>query len=284
MSWLTDIVRPKIKALITRKKETPENLWSKCTKCEHMLFQKDLIENLYVCHYCQNHMRISAVERLKSLFDDQQYVDVPIPKVQEDPLNFKDSKKYTDRLKTYRQSTHRDDSAMVAYGKIGGKNVVIYLLDFSFMGGSMGLYAGKAMVIAANMAVKTKSPLIAISSSGGARMQEGILSLMQMPRTTVAVQQVKEAGLPYITLLTDPTTGGVTASFAMLGDIALSEPGATIAFTGARVVQDTIRQQLPEGFQKAEYLLEHGMIDMVVHRHKLKETLSKILHHLHGTI
>jgi acetyl-CoA carboxylase carboxyl transferase subunit beta len=281
MSWLTDVVRPKIKAFITRKKETPDNLWTKCTKCEHMLFHRDLAASLFVCHYCQKHMSLSATERLKSLFDNQQYIDVPIPAIIEDPLNFKDSKKYTERLKIYRQKTNRQDSAIVAYGTIGGKNTVIYLLDFSFMGGSMGLFAGKAMVVAANMAVKTKSPLLAITSSGGARMQEGILSLMQMPRTTVAVQMVKEAGLPYITLLTDPTTGGVSASFAMLGDIAIAEPGATIGFAGARVTEKTIRQHLPEGFQTAEYALDHGMIDMVIHRHKLKETLTTLLHHIH---
>ena len=280
MSWLTNIVPPKIKALITRKKDVPDNLWTKCSKCDHMLFHRDLAANFFVCHYCQKHMRLNAFDRLNSLYDNQQYIDVPIDNIKDDPLHFRDSKRYRDRLKTYRQKTNRKDSASVSYGKIGGKDVVTYLLDFEFMGGSMGTYAGKGMVVAANMAIKTNATLLAITSSGGARMQEGILSLMQMPRTTVAVQQVKEAGLPYITLLTDPTTGGVSASFAMLGDISIAEPGATIGFTGARVVQDTMKQQLPEGFQTSEYLLEHGMIDMIVHRHKLAKTISTLLGHI----
>jgi acetyl-CoA carboxylase carboxyl transferase subunit beta len=194
-----------------------------------------------------------------------------------DPLKFKDTKKYSDRLKEYRQKTEREDSVVVAYGHIGGQIVVIAAFNFSFMGGSMGMAAGQALLKASDLAVKTNSPLIVITASGGARMQEGILSLMQMPRSIIAVEKVKEAGLPYITLLTDPTTGGVSASFAMLGDIAISEPGAIIGFAGARVIEETIRQKLPEGFQKAEYLLDHGMIDMVVHRHKLRETFSQLL-------
>lgn len=280
MSWLTDVVRPRIKTLMGVKKEIPDNLWSKCTKCDHMLFHRDLVSNHQVCHYCQNHMRLDSLSRLKLIFDEGIFSEIPIPPVAKDPLKFKDSKKYTDRLKEYRQKTNRDDAVIVAQGAIGNKNAVVYLLDFSFMGGSMGLAAGQGLLTAAQTAIRNQCALIAITSSGGARMQEGILSLMQMPKTTIAVQMVKEAGLPYITLLTDPTTGGVSASFAMLGDIAIAEPGATIGFAGARVVQETIRQKLPDHFQKAEFLEDHGMIDMVVHRHKLKEQLKLILQHL----
>ncbi len=276
MNWLTNFVRPKIQALI-RRPEIPDNLWMKCPGCEHMLFHRDLLENLFVCHHCNHHLRLEVNRRLEMLFDSGQYTETEISKVSMDPLKFKDTKKYSDRLKDYRQKTERDDSVVVAYGQIGGKSVVVAAFNFSFMGGSMGMAAGQALLTAAEMSVKTKSPLIAITASGGARMQEGILSLMQMPRTIIAVEKVKEAGLPYITLLTDPTTGGVSASFAMLGDIAIAEPGAIIGFAGARVIEETIRQKLPEGFQKAEYLLEHGMIDMVVHRHKLKDTLIQIL-------
>ncbi|HXF90573.1 MAG TPA: acetyl-CoA carboxylase, carboxyltransferase subunit beta, partial [Candidatus Nitrosotenuis sp.] len=284
--WLTDFVRPKIKALM-RRQEVPDNLWTKCPSCEHMLFHRDLVENLNVCHHCNHHMRINIQERLDMLFDNKSYTKAPNPKVAQDPLKFKDSKRYTDRLKEYRQKTGHEDAVIVAYGQIQNHPAVIAAFDFSFMGGSMGMAVGESLLIAAELAVKTHCPLIAIPASGGARMQEGILSLMQMPRTTIAVEKVKSAGLPYITLLTDPTTGGVSASFAMLGDIALAEPGATIGFAGARVIEETIRQKLPEGFQQSEYLLSHGMIDMVVHRHQLRETLGKLLHHLkasYGTV
>lgn len=282
MNWLTNFVKPKIQALINKKIDVAENLWTKCSKCEHMLFHRDLKINLGVCHHCDNHMRIPAKERLQNLFDNGLYTIQDIPKVIHDPLKFKDSKRYSDRLKEYRHKTGNEDSVLVAYGQVRGHNVVVCLFDFDFMGGSMGLYAGQAMVKAAELAVKSRSPMLAITASGGARMQEGILSLMQMPRTTIAVQMVKEAGLPYLTLLTDPTTGGVSASFAMLGDISLAEPGATIGFTGARVIEETIRQKLPEGFQQAEYLRDHGMIDVVVHRREISETLGKILHHFHN--
>jgi acetyl-CoA carboxylase carboxyl transferase subunit beta len=282
MNWLTNFVKPKIQALINKKIDVAENLWTKCTKCEHMLFHRDLLANLGVCHHCDNHMRISSNLRLQNLFDKGMYNLEPVKKVIEDPIKFKDSKRYVDRLKDYRQKTGNRDSVLVAYGAVKGQNVVVCLFDFDFMGGSMGLHAGQAMVAAAELAIRSNSPLLAITASGGARMQEGILSLMQMPRTTIAVQMVKEAGLPYITLLTDPTTGGVSASFAMLGDISIAEPGAQIGFTGARVIEETIRQKLPEGFQSAEYLLDHGMIDMVVARKDMPETLSKILQHLCG--
>jgi acetyl-CoA carboxylase carboxyl transferase subunit beta len=245
-----------------------------------MLFHRDLVENLHVCHHCQHHMRLDVIQRLESLFDDKQFTRSELPKVLADPLKFRDSKKYVDRLKDYRHKTHRDDAIVVGYGQISGQNAVVAAFDFSFMGGSMGMAVGEGLITASELAIQTKSPLIVIPASGGARMQEGILSLMQMPRTVIAVERVKEAGLPYVVLLTDPTTGGVSASFAMLGDIAISEPGAIIGFAGARVIEETIRQKLPEGFQKAEYLLEHGMIDMVVHRHKLPETLGKLLRHI----
>ena len=277
MNWLTNLVRPRIQAFIGRKNEIPDNLWTKCPSCEHMLFQKDLEKNLLVCHHCQHHLRLELSQRLAILFDDGKYTETPVPSVKHDPLKFRDTKKYSDRLKEYRQKTQRDDSVSVSYGLIGGQYAVVACYDFAFMGGSMGMAAGQALVTAAELAIKSRVPLIAITASGGARMQEGILSLMQMPRTVIAVEKVKEAGLPYITVLTDPTTGGVSASFAMLGDIALAEPGAVIGFAGARVIEETIRQKLPDGFQKAEYLLSHGMIDRVVHRHDLKKILSQLL-------
>lgn len=284
MNWITNFVKPKIQALINKKVDVPENLWTKCSGCEHMLFHRDLKANLGVCHHCGTHMRIPAKERLHHLFDNGLYTLQEVPKVIHDPLKFKDSKRYADRLKEYRHKTGNEDSVLVAFGQVKEQNIVVCIFDFDFMGGSMGLYAGQAMVKAAELAIKSHSPLLVITASGGARMQEGILSLMQMPRTTIAVQMVKEAGLPYITLLTDPTTGGVSASFAMLGDISLAEPGSIIGFTGARVIEETIRQKLPEGFQRSEYLLDHGMLDIVVHRKEIAETLGKILHHLRNSL
>lgn len=284
MNWITNFVKPKIKALISKKIDVAENLWTKCSGCEHMLFHRDLKESLNVCRHCGCHMRISAKDRLHHLFDDGVYTLQKVPSVIHDPLKFKDSKRYADRLKEYRQKTNHEDSVLVAFGQVKGCNLVVCIFDFEFMGGSMGLYAGQAMITAAELAVKSHSPMLAITASGGARMQEGILSLMQMPRTTIAVQMVKEVGLPYLTLLTDPTTGGVSASFAMLGDISFAEPGAIIGFTGARVIEETIRQKLPEGFQRAEYLREHGMIDIVAPRSEIPEKIGQILHHLqaHG--
>lgn len=276
MNWITNFVRPKIQALM-QKSDAPDHLWAKCPSCEHMLFHRDLAEHKKVCHHCGYHFRLSAKERFELLFDDGEFTLHPVPKVLHDPLKFRDLKKYNDRLKEYRTKTGHDDAIKVAYGHIGEKAVVIAAFDFAFMGGSMGLAVGEGILSASNLAVKTRSALIIIPASGGARMQEGILSLMQMPRTTIAVEQVKEAGLPYITLLTDPTTGGVSASFAMLGDIAIAEPGATIGFAGKRVIEETMRQKLPEGFQSAEYLLDHGMLDMVVRRTELKQRLSNIL-------
>lgn len=281
MNWLTNFVRPKISALM-RKEEVPDNLWTKCPSCEHMLFHRDLSENLHVCHHCGHHMRIGVTKRLEYLFDEGAYSTVPVPEVVTDPLKFRDTKKYVDRLKEYRTKTGNQDAIQVAYGQIGGRSVVAAVFDFSFMGGSMGMAVGEAILAASELAVKSRCPLIVVPASGGARMQEGILSLMQMPRTIIAVEKVKRAGLPYITLLTDPTTGGVSASFAMLGDIAIAEPGAIIGFAGARVIEETIRQKLPEGFQKAEYLLEHGMVDMVVPRKELNATIGSLLGHISG--
>jgi acetyl-CoA carboxylase carboxyl transferase subunit beta len=276
MNWLTSFVRPKIRSLVGPK-EVPENLWRKCPSCGHMIFHKELEKALRVCTHCGHHMRMPVKQRLKLLFDGGAYTAIELPKPAHDPLRFKDLKRYGDRLKDAQAKTGEKDAILVTHGKLQGQNVVIAAFDFDFMGGSMGMAVGEGLVAAAELAVLQKAPLIAIPASGGARMQEGILSLMQMARTTVAVDKVKEAGLPYIVLLTDPTTGGVTASFAMLGDIAIAEPGAVIGFAGARVIEATIRETLPEGFQRAEYLLEHGMVDMVVSRTELKDVLGRIL-------
>jgi len=276
MNWITNFVRPKIRALVT-KKEVPDNLWLKCPSCEGMLFHRDLVKNLSVCYHCSHHMRLKVDDRLKMLFDEGEYTEADLPKVKTDPLKFKDIKKYSDRLKDSQAKTGRQDAIVVAQGKMGGAEVVIAAFDFSFMGGSMGPAVGDGLLTASKMAVLQKAPLIVIPASGGARMQEGMLSLMQMPRSVIAVEQVKEAGLPYVVLLTDPTTGGVSASFAMLGDLHVSEPGAQIGFAGRRVIQETIREELPEGFQTAEYLEDHGMVDMVVPRSELRSELVKVL-------
>lgn len=276
MSWLTDIVPPKIRALV-QKRDVPDDLWHKCRKCEQMIFHRELNNNLKVCPHCGHHMRMNASERLKMLFDDGEYRSVELPDVPSDPLKFKDTKKYTDRLKDYRGRTGNQDAIVVAHGQMGGMGAVVAAFDFDFMGGSMGVGVGEALITAAKLAVMQQVPLIAIPSSGGARMQEGILSLMQLPRSVVAVEEVKEAGLPYLVVLSDPTTGGVSASFAMLGDIALSEPGAVIGFAGRRVIEETIRAKLPDNFQKAEYLYEKGMVDIVVERKELKEKLTTLM-------
>ncbi len=277
MNWLNNYVRPKIRSLVGAKSDVPENLWLQCPSCEQMLFHRDLEANLNVCSNCGHHMRLPARKRLKMLFDKGAFTEIELPDNVADPLKFRDRKRYTDRLRDSRASTGRQDAIIVAHGTIGGQKTVIAVFDFSFMGGSMGIAVGNGIVAGAQLAVLQEAAFIVIPSSGGARMQEGILSLMQMPRTTIAVQQVKEVGLPYIVLLADPTTGGVSASFAMLGDIAVAEPGAIIGFAGARVIEETIREKLPEGFQRAEYLLEHGMIDMVVPRHELPETLGRVI-------
>ena len=276
MNWLTNFVRPTIRNLV-RKKDIPENLWLKCPGCEKMIFHRDLAANLNVCPHCNYHIRIAPRERLKSLFDGGKYNVVSLPEVIKDPLKFRDSKRYSERLKDYRTRTGEDEASLVAIGKLSGRNTVMTVQNFAFAGGSLGVAGGEAVVIAAREAVERHAPLIAISASGGARMQEGILSLMQMPRTTVAVGQVRAAGLPYIVVLTDPTTGGVTASYAMLGDVAVAEPGALIAFTGPRVIENTIKEKLPNGFQRSEYLLEHGMVDLVTHRRDLRNTLIRVI-------
>lgn len=276
MNWLTNKVLPKIRAL-GRRDDTPDNLWHKCPKCGQMIFHRDLAAADKVCPHCGHHMRISPKERFKALFDDGEYTQIELPEVLADPLKFRDSKRYTDRLKENRTKTGETDAVLVAHGEMGGIQTVIAAQDFAFMGGSMGLAAGEALLAAAKLAVLQESPLIVFAAAGGARMQEGILSLMQMPRTVIAVQRVREAGLPYIVVLTDPTTGGVTASYAMLGDITVAEPNALIGFAGPRVIEQTIRETLPDGFQRSEYLLEHGMIDMVVHRHELRNTLIRLL-------
>ncbi len=278
MNWIRNYVKPTLKHLVgSDKRDVPDNLWIKCKSCEEMIFQKDLVNNHKVCPKCNHHMRLNAFERISLLFDEDSYALIETPQAPHDPLKFKDSRSYGSRIKAARSKTKRNDAIMVAVGKIGGIEAVIAAFDFDYMGGSMGIAVGEGLVKAAEVAVKKKLPFIAIPASGGARMQEGILSLMQMARTTVAVEKVKEAGLPYLVILTDPTTGGVSASFAMLGDIQLAEEGCLIGFAGARVIEQTVREKLPEGFQKAEYLYEHGMVDRVVHRHQLKQELSTIL-------
>ncbi len=276
MSWLERFARPKVSGLF-RKHDIPQDLWEKCEKCEQMIFHRELEDNLRVCPRCDHHMRLGADQRLTLLFDEGGYQTIELPEVVDDPLKFRDRKRYADRLREARGATGHEDAIVVAHGALGGAPVVVAAFDFGFLGGSMGTAVGESLIAAARLAVLQDSPLIVIPSSGGARMQEGVLSLMQMARTTIAVDELKDAGLPYIVLLTNPTTGGVTASFAMLGDIAVAEPGAVIGFAGPRVIEETIREILPEGFQRAEYLRDHGMVDMVVHRHKLRETLSGLL-------
>ncbi len=275
MNWLSNYVRPKIRALVAPR-EVPEHLWHKCPSCEAMIFHRELEENLHVCPHCGYHMRFDPIRRLALLFDDGEYQTIELPKTSTDPLKFRDQKRYVDRLKEAQAKSGRSDAIIVAFGRMRGMSVVIAAFDFRFMGGSMGLAVGEGLLAAARLAVLQDAPLVAIPASGGARMQEGILSLMQMPRTVLAIEQVKEAGLPYVVVLTDPTTGGVTASFAMLGDIQIAEQGAQIGFAGARVIENTIREALPEGFQTAEYLLEHGMVDIVVHRKDLRDTLIRV--------
>ncbi|MSO81230.1 MAG: acetyl-CoA carboxylase carboxyltransferase subunit beta [Alphaproteobacteria bacterium] len=276
MSWLTNFVRPKIRALVG-KADMPDNLWIKCPSCEQMLFHRELAANLQVCNHCGHHMRMGAAARLAMLLDDDSEERIALPVTQHDPLRFRDTKRYSDRLRDAQAKTGEPEAALVARGTIGGHSVVVAALDFAFMGGSMGIAVGEALLAAAEAAVADRSAFVAVTSSGGARMQEGILSLIQMPRSVIAVEQVREAGLPYIVVLTDPTTGGVTASFAMVGDVHVAEPGATVGFAGRRVIQDTIREELPDGFQRAETMLEHGMIDMVVPRTCLREVLARLI-------
>lgn len=270
MNWLTSYVRPKLQSLVGTK-EIPDNLWEKCPSCGAMIYHRELEQNFRICPQCQHHMRLEPEKRLEMMFDDGVYTLIELPEVKEDPLNFSDLKDYTDRLKDARKKTKQKDAIQVATGKMGDMNVVVGIFNFSFMGGSMGTAVGEGIIAAVELALLQDASLILIPASGGARMQEGILSLMQMARTTMAVRRLKEKGLPYFVILTDPTMGGVSASFAMLGDIAIAEPGALIGFAGARVIEQTIRASLPEGFQKAEYLMEHGMVDMVVDRRKIRQ-------------
>jgi acetyl-CoA carboxylase carboxyl transferase subunit beta len=277
MSWISNFVLPKIRAVVTTKKEVPGDLWTKCPQCGQLLFHRDLEASLFVCGSCGCHLRVTPEQRLAMLFDGAHYQTIELPKIAADPLRFRDRKRYADRLKEAHVLSNGRDALAVAHGTIGGNTAVVAAFDFGFMGGSMGIAVGEGLLAAARLAVLQEAALIVVPASGGARMQEGILSLMQMPRTTIAVETVKASRLPYIVLLSDPTTGGVSASFAMLGDITLAEPGAVIGFAGARVIEETIREKLPEGFQRSEYLLEHGMIDMVVHRRELRETLARII-------
>ncbi len=276
MNWINNVVRPKIRNLLTTKRELPENLWVKCPDTGQMVFYKDLEANQFVIPGSDYHMRMGAQQRLQHLFDSGQYEKVSVQEVPQDPLKFRDGKRYTDRIKTSKSDTGLDDAVLIGEGQLEGQDIVAAAQDFRFMAGSLGMAAGEAIITGMLRAVERRTPFILFAASGGARMQEGILSLMQMPRTTIAVQRLRDARLPYLVVLTDPTTGGVTASYAMLGDVHIAEPGALICFAGPRVIQQTIREQLPEGFQKAEYLLAHGMIDMVVHRHKLRETLARL--------
>jgi acetyl-CoA carboxylase carboxyl transferase subunit beta len=276
MSWLT---RVRNALPFTPKRDTPDNLWVKCPSCSEMLFTKEYEDNLFVCPRCEHHGRMKTDARFASLLDEG-YTVLPTPKVKEDPLKFRDSKKYPDRLKQARAANPHPDALTNATGSIEGHAVILGVQDFAFMGGSMGMAVGAAFVAGAEAAIKDKVPYVICTAAGGARMQEGILSLMQMPKATVAIRRLNRAGLPYVVVLTDPTTGGVTASYAMLGDVQIAEPGCLIGFAGQRVIQDPIREKLPEGVQRAEYLHSHGMVDMVVHRRELKETLARVLGYL----
>jgi acetyl-CoA carboxylase carboxyl transferase subunit beta len=293
VNWINNVVRPKIRGLLTTKREVPDNLWVKCPDSGQMVFVKDLEANHFVVPGSDFHMRMGAPARLKMLFDGGEFQRVASPAVPVDPLKFRFTRKiderskevrYVDQLKAAKSETELEDAVLIGDGLLDGRRVIAAAQDFRFMGGSLGQAAGEAVIKGMLTAVEAKTPFILFAASGGARMQEGILSLMQMPRTTIAVQRLRDAKLPYIVVLTDPTTGGVTASYAMLGDVHIAEPGALICFAGPRVIQQTIREQLPDGFQRAEYLLDHGMIDMVVHRHKLRDTLARLCRVLTGNV
>ena len=281
MNWISNYVRPKINSLFSRC-ETPENLWTKCPECGSMLFHREVSDNLNVCTSCDHHMHLTPRDRFKALFDGGVFAEIAVPEPLADPLHFRDQKRYPERMRAAQRATGEKEAMLVAHGEIGRTRVVCAAQDFSFMGGSMSMYVGNAVVAAAEYATKAKLPLILFSAAGGARMQEGILALMQMPRTTIAVDMLKEAGLPYIVVLTHPTTGGVTASYAMLGDVQIAEPNALICFAGPRVIEQTIREKLPEGFQRSEYLLDHGMLDRVTHRKNMRDELIGIVRMLLG--
>ena len=279
MNWLTNFFKPKLRAFVKRK-DVPENLWQSCPSCANMIHHKDLNDNLRVCPTCNYHFRMTAEKRIETLFAQNDFKEIVLQKISDDPLYFNDKKKYKDRLKEYRKKTNRDDAFILGVGKINEKDAIYGFMNFNFMGGSMGRAVGEGIVTGSRTAIEKRCPFIIFTSSGGARMQEGIISLMQMPKTVAAIELLNKNKIPYITVLTEPTTGGVTASFAMLGDITIAENGSTIGFAGKRVIQDTIREELPIDFQKAEYLHEHGMVDMVVHRKDLKKTLANILSHI----
>jgi acetyl-CoA carboxylase carboxyl transferase subunit beta len=274
MNWISDGVLPKIKTLF--KRETPENLWIKCPDSGQLVFQKDVEANQWVIPGSQHHLRVKSLDRLRMMFDEAKWLDVALPEVATDPLKFRDEKRYVDRLRDAKLKTNMQDAFRVGFGRVEGDPMTIAVQDFDFMGGSLGMAAGEAFIKGAETAVEKGTPYVVFAASGGARMQEGILSLMQLPRTTVATRRLRNAGLPYIVVLTNPTTGGVTASYAMLGDIHIAEPGALIGFAGPRVIEQTIREKLPDGFQRAEYLKDHGMVDMVVHRHEMKATVARL--------
>jgi acetyl-CoA carboxylase carboxyl transferase subunit beta len=275
MNWISNVVRPKIRSFLNRR-DSPENLWIKCPETGQLVFFKDVETNHFVIPSSNYHMRMGANARLKAIFDNGEWEDIPVPEVAADPLKFRDERRYADRLKDARTKTGLADAVKVGVGTLDGLPVVIGVQDFDFMGGSLGMAAGEAVIAALETAARRGMPFIMFAASGGARMQEGILSLMQLPRTTVAVEMLRDAKKPYIVVLTNPTTGGVTASYAMLGDVHIAEPGALIGFAGPRVIEQTIREKLPDGFQKSEYLRDHGMVDMVVHRHKLRSTLADL--------
>jgi acetyl-CoA carboxylase carboxyl transferase subunit beta len=277
MNWINNVVRPRIRSFLKPKEESGENLWVKDPESGEMVFYRDLEANQWVVPNSGYHMKIKATDRLKNFFDGGQYEAVALPSVAQDPLKFRDSKKYIDRLRESRAKTGMEDAVLVGTGKLYGQDMTAAVQDFDFMGGSLGMAAGQAIITGLDTAARRKTPFVLFAASGGARMQEGILSLMQMPRTTVAVLRLREAGLPFIVVFTNPTTGGVTASYAMLGDVHLAEPGALICFAGPRVIEQTIREKLPKGFQRSEYLYDHGMVDMVVHRHNLRPTIGQLM-------
>jgi acetyl-CoA carboxylase carboxyl transferase subunit beta len=277
MNWINNVVRPRIRSILGNKRETPENLWVKDPESGEMVFYRDLEANQWVMPNSGYHMKIKASDRLGNFFDGGHYDTVALPTVATDPLKFRDQKRYVDRLRDSRNKTGMEDAVLVATGRLFGLDVTAAVQDFDFMGGSLGMAAGSAIITGLETAARRHTPFVLFAASGGARMQEGVLSLMQMPRTTVAVLRLREAGLPYIVVFTNPTTGGVTASYAMLGDVQLAEPGALICFAGPRVIEQTIREKLPKGFQRSEYLYEHGMVDMVVHRHNLRSSIGSLI-------
>ena len=280
MNWLTNFVKPKLKALVSKRNDVPTNLWKNCPNCGNIMHHKDMYENFHVCNSCDYHFRMPVEKRIEMLFNKENFHELKLNKIEDDPLNFIDTKKYSDRLNEYRKKIQHNDAFILGKAQINNNKIIVGFMNFDFMGGSMGRAVGGGIVKGALEATSEKCPYILFTCSGGARMQEGIVSLMQMPRTVAAIELLNKKNIPYIVILTDPTTGGVTASFAMLADITIAEKGSTIGFAGKRVIQDTIREELPVNFQKAEYLQDHGMIDIVVHRKELKKTISNILNHI----